>query len=623
MANGNSLTKRIFLGLWSVLNFLRKAFFNLIFIFIVVGILIAASSGEDKIEVPAESALVLNLSGDLVIQKTYVDPFQEAISEATDSQQQSPEILLKDLLFAIENAKLDNRIKVLVLNLGGLGNAGLDKLRQVGEALDSFKETGKPIYAIGDYFTRNQYYLASHADHIYLNPNGAVLIEGFGRFKLYYKSALEKLKITTHVFKVGTYKSAVEPSLRDDMSPEAKEANQAWLGALWKQYKADVATARGISEDNFDEKLDEAIAKFERSNNDFAQYALDHNWVDALKTRNEIRRELIELVGESEDVPGSYQSISYKNYLKVINPKFPIQHKSQNNVGVIVAKGVILDGNQNPGTIGGESTAKLLRKARFDDSIKAVVLQVDSGGGSAFASEIINQEIEELQAAGKPVVASMSSVAASGGYWISAHANEIWASPSTITGSIGIFAQLYTVENSLDYLGIHYDGIGTTELDGAGSLVGGLSEGFQTILQKNIERGYDQFLEHVAKGRNMTKEEVNKIAQGRVWIGETAKEIGLVDHLGDLDDALQAAAKLAGLDEFDTKYVEKELSEQDKLIKELLGSSAGWLVGTALGDSVNSPLFKLFNDVSEEVNHLAKLNDPQGKYVLCVECEGY
>lgn len=623
MANGNSLTKRIFVGLWSVLNFLRNAFFNIVFIFIIVGILIAASSDDGKVVVPAESALVLNLNGDLVVQKTYIDPFQEAIAEATDSQQQSPEVLLKDLLFAIENAKLDNRIKVLVLSLGGFGNAGLDKLRQVAEALDSFKESGKPIYAIGDFFTRNQYYLASHADHIYLNPQGGVIIEGFGRFSLYFKSALEKLKITTHVFKVGTYKSAVEPSLRDNMSPEAKEANEAWLSSLWQQYKADVSAARGIPEENFDEKLDEALAKFESSNNDFGQYALDNNWVDALKTRNEIRRELIELVGESDESPGSYQYISYKNYLKVITPKFPFQHKSNNNVGVVVAKGVILDGNQNPGTIGGESTAKLLRQARFDDSIKAVVMQVDSGGGSSFASEIINQEVEELKAAGKPVVVSMSSVAASGGYWISASANEIWASPSTITGSIGIFAQLYTVENALDYLGVHYDGIGTTDFEGAGSLAGGLSEDFKTVLQRNVERGYDEFLAHVAKGRNMTKEQVDKIAQGRVWIGSTAKELGLVDHLGDLEDAIQSAAKLAELEKFDVKYVEKELSEHDKLIKDLFGSAAGWAVASVLGDSVNSPLFKLFNEVSDEVNQLAQLNDPQGRYVLCLECGGY
>jgi protease-4 len=622
MANASSLTKKIFSGLWSVLNFLRNAFFNIVFIFIIVGILIAASSQDDKIIVPSQSALVLNLSGDLVIQKTYVDPVDIAIAEASGRGEESPEVLLKDLIFTIENAALDNRIKVLVLNLDNFRSAGLDKLRQVGEALDNFKATGKSIYAVGDFYSRNQYYLASHANHIYLNPNGGVLLEGYGRFKHYYKSALEKLKITSHIFKVGTYKSAVEPILRDNMSPEAKEANEAWLGALWQQYKTDVAAARGISVANFDEKSDEVLRKFEISNNDFAQYAVDNKWVDALKTRNEIRRELIEVVGESTKYKGSYQYISYKNYLSVIQPSLPATNKSNNNVGVIVAKGTILDGNKSAGTIGGESTARLLRKARFDKSVKAVVLQVDSGGGSAFASEIINQEIEELKVAGKPVIASMSTYAASGGYWIAASADEIWASPSTVTGSIGIFASLFSVEDALDTLGIYYDGIGTTEFDGI-SPTAGFSDEFQQFMQRNIEHGYDQFLTHVAKGRGMTKEQVNDIAQGRVWIGETAKEIGLVDKLGDLDDAVQAAAKLADLEDFDVKYVEPTLSPQEQLIKDLLGQSAGWVLKTFMGESANSPLLKLFTTVSKEVNEFAQLNDPQGKYVLCIECGDY
>ncbi|MDP5031726.1 signal peptide peptidase SppA [Paraglaciecola sp.] len=617
MSTGRSWTKSLFIGLWSILNFCRKLFFNLIFIVIFIGFLSLLMKDNNKIIVPNDSALVLKLSGSIVIEKRGVDPFEEFMQEAFEDDSQNSETLLQDVLLTIENAKQDNRIKVLVLDLQQLAGGGLDKLEQISQALDNFKESGKPIYAVGDSFTQNQYYLASHADHLYLNPMGFLLFEGYGRYPTYYKSALEKIKAQTHVFKVGTYKSAIEPYIRDDMSDAAKEANQAWLSAIWSQYKNNVAQARGISPLNFDEKLEDFMVKFEQADGDFAQYALQNNWVDALKTREEIRQELISLVGENESGM-SFKQISYRNYLKIINPPLPNISTDTQKVGIVVAKGTILNGTQKPGDIGGDSTAELLVKARLDDNIKSVVLYVDSPGGSAFASEIIRQEVENLQAAGKPVVAVMSTYAASGGYWISAGADQIWAAPSTITGSIGIFGMFLTFENTLDYLGIHTDGVGTTEFSGFG-VTQALDPRMGQILQRGIEHGYDQFISLVADKRNMTKEQVDGIAQGRVWIGDTAKELGLVDELGYLEDGIKAAAQLANLERYDTVYVQRSLTGRELFFKELFGQATVLMDG-AFKTSAPSPFMNFIKGLAVDMDTAAKFNDPRGVYSFCLEC---
>lgn len=618
MSNGNSWTKSFFIGIWTVLNVSRKVFFNLLFIFIFGALLIAIFKDDGKIVVPQGGALVLSLKGNLVIQTRSVDPFEEFMQEALDQQPENPEVLLQDVLFTIENAKQDNRIKALVLDLQGMGSAGLDKLQQIATALDNFKESEKPIYAIGDYYTQNQYYLASHANHVYMNPMGGMMLDGYGRYRLYYKEALEKLKASTHVFKVGTYKSAIEPFIRNDMSDEAKEANQAWLDALWSQYKADVANARGFSVDNFDDRIEGFLTKFEQAEGDFATYALQNGWVDALKSRQEVIDELAGLVGQNDNKMG-FKSIHYKNYLKVIKSPMQSLNNGDSNVGVVVAKGEILNGTQKPGAIGGDSTARLLRKARLDDSIKAVVLHVDSPGGSAFASEIIRKEIENLKAAGKPVVASMSTYAASGGYWISASADQIWAAPSSITGSIGVFGMFTTFENSLDYIGVNTDGVGTTDFGGIG-ITRALDPRVGNLIQLSIEKTYDQFISLVANERNISKESVDQIAQGRVWIGETAKELGLVDELGHLEDAVKAAAQLANLDTYDTKYVQRSLSPKELFWKEFFGQASVWMAKTQI-DNSDSHLIALVKQLVSEFTAISKLNDPKGTYVLCLECQ--
>ena len=619
MSERKSWTKSFFIGAWTAINFTRKFILNLI-VFLLIGLIIIglSNTSSDPISVPSDSALVLNLRGNLVIEKTYVDPAEKFIGEALGQSQDNPEILVRDLVKAIENAKEDNRIKALVLKLGGLGGGGLDKMRDVADALTDFKTSGKPIYSMGDYYGQNQYYLAAHADNVYLHPMGAMIIEGYGRYRMYYKEGLEKLRASVNVFKVGKFKSAVEPFLRDDMSPEARTANEAWLGELWSQYKSDVAAARGMDVSNFDEKTEQILVKFEAADSDFAQYALQNGWVDALRTRNEFRNEMVELLGESDDDAG-YNTISYRNYLDAITSPIPLPESSKDKVAIVVAKGTILDGNQKPGTIGGDSTAALLRKARLDDNVKAVVLQVDSGGGSVFGSEVIRREVELVKEAGKPIVASMATYAASGGYWISASTDKIIAEPSTVTGSIGIFGMITTFENSLEYLGVRTDGVGTTDFAGM-TPTRALTPGMKQVIQMNIERGYERFINLVATERNMTPEAVDEIAQGRVWIGTQALELGLVDELGGLEDAVSAAAQLAGMEDYDTKYIVRELSEQELFWQNLMNSGTSVLANFNI-EPQQSAIQDLMSKVDSDLKRFTQLNDPLAAYAMCMECK--
>lgn len=606
---------RITKSIFELFNVSRKIIVNLVFFLVLFLILSALFYEEDTVIVPNKAALVLDIHGAIVEQKVEIDPMEAFVNEAFAQPNQNPEVLLSDILDVIQNAQNDPRIDVLVLKLQSMRGAGLTKLRIIAEHLQDFKASGKKIIAYGDQFLQDQYYLAAYADEIWLDPNGWMMLEGYGRYQLYFKSALNKLAISQHVFRVGTYKSAVEPYIRDDMSPEAKEANSLWLNDLWSQYKEDVATQRQFSIDNFDETAEVLFEKLQQVDGKIAQYALTNHWVDQLKTREEITQEMIKLVGKNNQ--GTYNHIGFKNYLKATKPALVIENPDSDKIAIIVAKGIILDGDQPAGTIGGDSTASYLRKARLNKQVKAVVLRVDSPGGSAFASEIIRQEVELLKQAGKPVVASMGSLAASGGYWISAAANKIVAAPTTITGSIGIYGFFMTLENSLSQLGIHTDGVGTTDFAGF-SPTRPLTDNISNILQLGIERGYQDFIELVAKNRNMTLKEVDAIAQGRVWSGVKAKELGLVDALGDLDDALNIAADLAKLTNFDVTLIEKEFSPKDELLQNLFGqvnSFASFAKPNTLG-AFDQILIQLKN----EYQLLNQLNDPQGIYSFCIEC---
>ena len=618
MKEEKGIFTRIFSGLFNVINTTRRIILNLLFFTLLLIFFVAISSDKESVEIKQGSALVLDLYGDIVEQKNEIDPMEAFINEALEQNNEAPEVLLSDILSVIKHAKNDERISTLVLDLKDMQGSGITKLKYIAQALVEFKDSGKKIIAIGEQYTQNQYYLASYADEIWLNPKGWLLLDGYGRYQLYFKSAIEKLSISQHVFRVGTYKSAVEPYIRDNMSDAAKEANQQWLNDLWQTYKTDVARQRGFDISNFDENTDILVTKLKAANGNVAEYALQNKWVDHLKTRDRTVEDLAALVGRGKDK--GYKGVYFNDYLRDITPPISLPNAGGDKVAIIVAKGTILDGEQTSGTIGGESTAALLRKARRDNNVKAVVLRVDSPGGSAYASEVIRQEVELIKQAGKPVVASMGTYAASGGYWISAPADKIYASPTTITGSIGIFGFFMTFENTLSKMGIFTDGVGTTDIAGFG-VTRELSPGMASIMQLAIERGYSDFIELVANNRDMTSAEVDAIAQGRVWSGKKAKELGLVDELGNIDDAINAAAELASLTNYGTLLIEKEKTERELFLESLLGQALV-LFGDSKAVTYNdSSLAKVISALSSELKQMTELNDPQGMYSFCLACD--
>jgi len=597
---------------WGVISFTRTATLNILFLIIATFILIAIlAGGEPTVIVENNSVLKLNLSGEIVEEKTFVDPYSEFMSGALGDTDSSPEILLTDILTTLKTAATDSRIKALLIDVKNLQGSGLSKLQEVGQALDRFKQTSnKPVLVYGDYFSQSQYYIAAHADEVILHPMGGVSIDGFGRYRMYLKSALEKLKVNTHIFRVGTYKSAVEPFLRDDMSEPAKIANQQWLGDLWSDYKADVSKARNFESTNFDEQLDDLLAKLKDVNGNFAQFALNNSWVDKLMTHQEF-----DLYIDEQWLGQKAKTISLNDYLAAT--KQPFLENNKDKVGIVVAKGTIYNGSKSSGEIGGDSTAKLLKQAREDDQVKAIVLRVDSPGGSAFASEVIRNEIEAIRLAGKPIVVSMSSMAASGGYWISASTDEIWASPTTITGSIGIFGMLTTFEDSLAEFGIKTDGVATTEMAGF-SATRALNPVMGEVIQTSVEHGYDQFISLVAKERNMSKADVDSIAQGRVWSGKKALKLGLVDKLGSYQDAIDSAAERAGLTDFKTTVIKKKLSSYEILMNDLFAAYAPKITESA---NNNNGMLSVLNRIMAETKTWTQLNDPVGMYLYCYECD--
>ncbi len=600
---------RMFHGSWKFIDTSRKVAMNLLFVAIVIALLVVAFSSDEP-EVADKTALVIAPKGQLVEQLS-AKGIEQMIEEARGTA--SPETLLKDVVDAIAAAKDDERVQVLVLDLSSFSGARLTKLQDLGEAITDFKTSGKKVVATADFYAQDGYYLAAHADEIITHKMGGIILEGYGRYRMYYKEGIDKLGLDVHIFKVGTYKSAVEPYLRDDMSEYAREANSEWLGDLWRIYLDDVAAARGTTPERLNEYAHEFPLLIGEANGDTAKAALDFGLADHALTRVELREHLIELVGEDEDTH-SYNKIAFTEYLKTVDDDRFGHEAKGDRVGIVVARGIILDGTQPAGKIGGDSTAALIRQARNDEDVKAIVLRVDSGGGSAFASEVIRRECEKAQADGKPVIASMGSVAASGGFWISTSSDQIWAHPTTITGSIGIFGMIPTYQRPLaEHLGIHVDGVSTAPLTGVRpdrELPPEVGEVIQTM----IEQGYREFLQRVADSRGMTTEEVDAVAQGRVWSGTDAYELGLVDHLGDLDDAVAAAAELAELgDDYAVTYIEKEEEFKDKMIREMLAQAIG---ATDQDLTSASALDEVLGRIQRAAADFAALNDPNHAYVL-------
>jgi protease-4 len=603
--------RRVLSFFWNSVSAVRRFVGNLLFLLLVV-FLIALVFFEGGDQVPEGAALILSPEGNIVEQKTETmlssDIFGDAAREET---------LLQDIIDVIDYAKDDGRIELMVLDLRKMENAGISKLQSIGAALERFRVSGKPIYAYGDYFNQQQYYLAAHADRLYLSPMGAVLLNGFGLYRLYFKTALDKLQIQFHVFKAGTYKSALEPVTRDNMSEYAKEANLGWLTVLWEAYKSDVAQLRQFNPQSLDDYINNISDYLAQADGDAAVMALNLGLVDELKTRDEIRQELIERLGEDPDEP-TFKQISFDAYLDHIQPRLMKSHPAKDKVGIIVASGIIMDGEQPAGRIGGDSMADLLARAREEDKIKAVVVRIDSGGGSATASEVIRREIELIRQAGKPVYVSMGSVAASGGYWIAAPADKIWATPTTITGSIGIWGAFPTFDKSLKSLGISSDGVGTTKLSDAFDPSRPLNDLVSQSMQQTIEQGYRRFIQRVAEGRNMPPEMVEKIAEGRVWAGTTAKELGLVDEIGDLQDAINAVAESAGLKDYEITYVTQPLTTREQLIKRINRLIVGTFAALNLSDHPLNRLYDRFFDT--QIDQVLRADDPVGSYAYCLNC---
>ena len=601
---------RLFGWFGAVMFWLRQTVINLIVLVVVVLVVGALFSGETRPTVPSGAALVVHPYGSIVEESEPFDPFSALMS---GRQNRPSETLLRDLTDVLRAAAEDSRIEALVLDLSDMGYAAPAALEELGAALVRFKDSGKTVIAAADYFSQQQYYLASFANEVYMNPMGQLLLNGYGMFGTYYQGLLEKLGVNVHVFRVGTYKAAVEPFMRTDMSQEAKQANRELLEVLWADTRDTIALNRGLSPDAVQAYADQFPELLAQSGNDMARVALEQGLVDDVLTRDRMRARLRDLVGPDESGQG-FLNIEHRQYLPHARAQLAANHASdEGEIAVVVARGAISMGERPRDEVGADSLSELIREVRQNERYKGLVLRVDSPGGSSFASELIRQELELTRLAGKPVVVSMGGMAASGGYWISASADEIWAAPTTITGSIGIFSIVPTFEASMERIGVSGDGVGVTELAGGIDPVRGLSKAMADILQRTVESGYRQFLELVASGRDMSVEQVDAVGQGRVWAGADALKHGLVDQLGYLDDAVASAAQMAKLDSWHATYVRKPESPRELLLRQFMQTA-----GIEPLPFANAGLRTMLDDASR---WLDVFNDPQYSYALCMACQ--
>lgn len=565
---------RVIVGAWDALNFTRRLVFNLLFLLLVLVVLVAIFSAERAKPLLDRTTLVIAPEGALVEQFS-VDPVSRAFGKMTG--QDTPEVRLRDLLRVIEKAAEDERIERVLLRTDRMAFSGYASMRELADAIGTLREAGKEVVAYGDYFGQAQYLLAAQADEVYMDPYGGLVLEGLGRYRQYYREGLQdKLGVDIHLFKVGEFKSAAEPYILDQASPEAKEADLYWMSDIWQRFLGDIATARGLDVAALAAGVDGLPEGVQAAGGDLARLALDQKLVDGLKTLEEVQQLLAERGETDEDNDSGVREIAYDAYLQhVTSPMAAADARPQ--VAVVVAEGAIMGGKQNPGSVGGESTSALLRAARDDDKVKAVVLRVDSPGGEVFASEQIRREVVALKQAGKPVVVSMGDMAASGGYWISMDADAIYADPSTITGSIGIFGMFPTIPRTLEKIGVRTDGVGTTRFAGAFDPTRPLQPEVGTVIQSVIDKGYRDFIGKVATARERSVEQIDTVARGRVWSGAQAKERGLVDEFGGLRDALANAASRAelGEDGWGVSYIEKPMTPFENFVAGMAESRIG------------------------------------------------
>ncbi|KZC51116.1 signal peptide peptidase SppA [Yersinia pestis] len=597
---------------WRLLNFTRELILNLFLaLLILIGVGIYFQFQSKPVE-PVKGALLVNLSGVIVDQPAINNKLRQWGRELLGaSSNRLQENSLFDIVETIRLAKDDDNINGLVLSLSDLTGADQSSLQYIGKALREFRDTGKKIYAVGDSYNQTQYYLASFANKIYLSPQGAVDLHGFASNNLYYKSLLENLKVTTNIFRVGTYKSAVEPMIRNDMSAAAREADSRWVGGLWQNYLTTVSANRRLTPEQLFPGAAGVISGLQVAGGSQAKYALDSKLVDQLAARPEVESALVEAFGWNKKT-NDFNYISIYDYQPTPAPQQGEQ------IAVLFANGAIIDGPQPPGNVGGDTLAAQIRQARLDPKIKAVILRVNSPGGSVSASELIRAELAALRAAHKPLVVSMGGMAASGGYWISTPANYIVASPSTLTSSIGIFGVINTFQNSLASIGVHTDGVATSPLADV-SLTKALPPEFSQMMQINIENGYKTFIDLVATSRHKTPEQVDQIAQGHVWIGLDAKSNGLVDQLGDFDDAVKKAAELAKLKTWQLNWFVDEPSLSDLILGQM-SASVHAMLPAAIQTWLPAPLSAMALAVKDQHGLFNTLNDPQNRYALCLTC---
>jgi protease IV len=617
---------RIFGGIWRGLDGLRK-FLHLVVLLTIFGFVVGALRTSIP-HIADSSALVIAPKGEIVEQLSG-SPVDQAMARVQGDARE--ETLLWDLVDALKAAKKDTRIAAVVLDLNSMTAGGQPTLAELVAAIKDFRSSGKKVVAHATAFMQESYYVAAAADEIYLDPMGMVAIDGYERYRTYYKELFDKLGVEVNLFRVGAYKSAAEVYVRTDMSPEDREESLAYLNALWFNYRKAVAEARGLTPTDIADYVNNSVPAMLAAKGNSAKVALDAKLVTGLKSSLDVERRMVELVGgdkskkieekvesDKSDAGESYNSTSLEDYLRIVHAEKRATSAGKDKIGVIIAAGEILDGSQPPGTVGGETAAMLIRGARENDDVKAILLRVDSPGGSVFASEQIYREVRAAQAAGKPVVVSMGDLAASGGYYIASSADEIWAHPATITGSIGIFGAIPTFQNTLDKIGVSVDGVGTTRLSGQLRLDRPLGEDAKVLLQSFIERGYEEFLAHVAEGRKKTRDEVHTVAQGRVWIGTDAKSNGLVDHLGLFDEAVKSAAKLADLTgDYEVERIEPELSWAESLALQI----KVWFAKNFFGDLVaRIPALQVardFEPLQRELARWSRMNARDHRYAYC------
>ena len=604
--------RRFFRRVWRVVDVSRRVVLNLVFlVFLVILVISLIRSGPPLLT--DKTALVLNLDGSVSEQKTgnlRSTALDQVRGEAAQKMQ------LRDIVAVLDTAAADAKITNLVLILDDLQPTGFATLREIAAAVDRFRASGKKVVAWGSSFDQRQYYVAAHADEVYLHPLGGLMIEGFGSLRNYYKDALDKLGVTVNLLRVGTYKSFGEPYIANAPSPAAIEAETALNESLWKTYTDDVEKRRKLSPGSIMRGIDDAPARLTAAGGDLAKFALNEKLVDGLKTRDELRAMMIER-GAPDIQEKTFRQVSFDEYLARLRPQL-----TGDAIGVVVAEGEIVDGAAPAGTVGGLSTANLIRKARDNKDVKALILRVNSPGGSAFGSELVRRELELTRAAGKPVIVSMGDVAASGGYWISTASDEIVADAATITGSIGVFALLPTADQTLAKIGIHPAGVGTTWLRHAGDPRLPLDPRLADLIQKSVEHTYLDFTTRVAAARKTTPDKVDAVGQGRVWSGAQAKERNLVDTIGLFADAVKAATTRAKMgDKPRLIYIERDPGTFARLVA-MFNSRVEAMLGSEIDARIGGLGLppQIARDARRELGWVAEIAERRKPFAAVVHC---